>query len=157
MNKKTLRLWMLIVSVSLTIVSCSDKEDDPSQPDNPTALDDNDLKKFTEREVPVNRSGVDAGTVTLRYYEDMGDVAYISTADYHRMMIPGAPYSVNCIEEGLYELTSPTGKAIVDTRKETFSSTDYESFTNMMGLIKHNAGGCSCHFRLRQIRHRPSR
>ena len=136
MKKKTLRLWMLIASVSLTIVSCSDKEDDPSQPDNPTALDDNDLKKFTEREVPVNRSGVDAGTVTLRYYEDMGDVAYISTADYHRLMIPGAQYSVNYKEEGLYELTSPTGKAIVDTRKETFSSTDYEAFTNMMGLIK---------------------
>ena len=48
-------------------------------------LDDNDKKPFTTKEIPVT-NGLNGSSVTLRFYEDMGDVAYISVSDYHKMM-----------------------------------------------------------------------
>ena len=49
---------------------------------------------FETRQVPVNRGGEDGGTVTLRFYEDMPSVPYISVADFQQLMLPGTTITV---------------------------------------------------------------
>ncbi|MBP5450389.1 MAG: hypothetical protein J6Y01_09780, partial [Spirochaetales bacterium] len=97
-------------------------------------LDENDKKQFTEKDIPVTQ-GKDGNTVKLRFYEDMGDVPYISVSDYHKMMT-GESMSVKKTNYGEYKLTNSNGSAIVNTKKETFFSNDYLAFTNMMGLYQ---------------------
>ena len=71
---------------------------------------------FIEKEVPVVRNlGMAPGTVTLRFYQDLPNVAYISAEDYLDMWIPGAEMKSEQTAPHIYELTSPTGKAAVNT------------------------------------------
>ncbi len=92
---------------------------------------------FTEKEVPVIRNlGMDPGTVTLRFYEDLPNVAYISAEDYLDMWIPGAEMKSEQTAPHTYELTSPTGKAEVNTEADSFFSEDFSAFTNLMGLVQ---------------------
>lgn len=99
-------------------------------------MDDNDKKAYREQRYPVIRANGKSETLTLRYYEDMPNVAYVSAADYHRTMLPGCSYRVERIGPGQYNLISPTGLAVVNTRTEVFKSPDYESFTNVQGLMQ---------------------
>ena len=92
---------------------------------------------YTEKDVPVIRNaGMEDGSVTLRFYESMPNVAYISAADFLDMWIPGAVMQTEQTEPGVYELTSPTGKAVVNTRDDSFFSEDFTAFTNLMGLVQ---------------------
>jgi len=92
---------------------------------------------FADREVPVVRNvGMDGSTARLRFYDDMPNVAYISAADYLKLWTPEAEMRVEMVSEGVFELTSPTGKAVADTLKNTFSSEDMSAFTNLMGLVQ---------------------
>ena len=92
---------------------------------------------FTENEVPVIRNlGMESGTVTLRFYEDLPNVAYISAEDYLDMWIPGAEMKTVQTAPHIYELTSPTGKAEVNTEADSFYSEDFSAFTNLMGLVQ---------------------
>ena len=136
---KLRKLWMLaaIMTISGTVMftSCTDTPDNPVIPEEPE-LDAADLTAYTVREIPVNRAGEDGGTVTLRYYEDMPDVPYISVADYHHLMLPGSSFSVTMTGGGQYVLTNANGTATVDTRMETLTSPDHEAFANMMDLAQ---------------------
>lgn len=96
-----------------------------------------DSTPFTEKVFPVIRNqGMETDFVTLRFYEPQPSVAYISAADYLRIWIPGAEMKVMEQSPGIYELISPTGKAIADITESTLSSDDISAFTNLMGLVQ---------------------
>ena len=88
---------------------------------------------FETRQVPVNRGGEDDGTISLRFYEDMPSVPYISVADFQQLMLPGTTIEVSKTGEGAYLLKGPYTKATVDIDGEQFTSDDYMAFTNLMG------------------------
>lgn len=91
---------------------------------------------FTDKEIPVNRGREDGGTVTLRFYEDMPTVPYISVAVFQQLMLPGTTITVAKDGEGAYTLTGPYAKATVNTTTEQFSSDNFMAFTNLMGLVQ---------------------
>jgi len=74
--------------------------------------------------------------VTLRFYNDMPNVAYISVSNYQEMIYPGTTIHVQNLGNGKYALTNPFATAEVDTEKDLFMSNDYEAFTNMMGMVQ---------------------
>lgn len=95
-----------------------------------------DPTKYFTKQVPVNRGGQDGGNVTLRFYDDMPSVAYISVADFQELMLPGTTITVTKNGEGDYTLKNPFAEAKVNTTDEQFSSDNYMAFTNLMGLIQ---------------------
>lgn len=72
----------------------------------------------------------------LRFYEDMPNVAYISVSHFQEMIYPGTTIQVQNFGNGKYVLTNPFGTAEVDTEKNIFTSSNYEAFTNMMGMVQ---------------------
>ena len=95
-----------------------------------------DPTKYFTKQVPVNRNGEDGGNVTLRFYDDMPSVAYISVADFQELMLPGTTITVTKNGEGDYTLKNPFAEATVNTTDEQFLSDNYMAFTNLMGLIQ---------------------
>ena len=97
------------------------------QPVNPEA--------YEEREVPVFRETATEEKITLRFYEDMPNVAYVNIADYHHLYLPQAEVTSEKTGEGssAYLVRIDTGSAVIDTEKETLTSDDYLEFTNVMG------------------------
>ena len=91
---------------------------------------------FATLQAPVNRGGMDDGTVTLRFYDDMPSVPYISAAAFQQLMLPGTTIEVSKTGEGTYTLTGPYAEATVNTTTEQFASDDYMGFTNLMDLIQ---------------------
>ena len=128
------RLWFLLAIImvgSLTLTSCVDNKDNPSG-----GSGDKD-KKYVERLFPVVDPQKKAmGTVLLRFYEDMPNVAYINVSRFQEIMYPGTTIQVANAGDGKYTLTNSCGSAKVDTEKDLFMSSDYEAFTNMMGMVQ---------------------
>ncbi len=118
------KILYAIIFLSLTLFFCGfvDVPRDPS---------------YIEKEVPVVRNlGMESGAVTLRFYDTLPNVAYISAADFLDMWIPGTEMIVKQTAPAHYELTSPTGKAVVNTDEDSFYSEDFAAFTNLMGLVQ---------------------
>lgn len=90
---------------------------------------------FTTKQVKVNRGGQESGTVTLRFYEDMPAVPYISVADFQALMLPGTTITVTKTGDD-YTLQNTYATATVNTTTEQFSSDNYMAFTNLMSLIQ---------------------
>ena len=137
--KKSFKLWMLAAMMtcglaSVTMTSCTTGIDNPVvNPDVP----DVDVKDYVERIVPVvDPQNKPQGVVTLRFYDDMPSVAYVSISNFQSMIYPGTTVQVVKTAEGLYDLISPCGTATVDTEKDTFESDHYDDFTNMMGMVQ---------------------
>ena len=84
-----------------------------------------DPTKYFTKQVPVNRGGQDGGNVTLRFYDDMPSVAYISAADFQELVLPGTTITVTKNGEGDYTLKNPFAEATVNTTDEQFSSANY--------------------------------
>lgn len=95
--------------------------------------DQGSLIAYTERVVPVNRDGKPAEEVTLRFYSDQPNVAYISARNFHHMMLPHQQLAVSR-NGNIYELSSHDGQATVDISSDTFTSDDITAFTNMQSL-----------------------
>ena len=91
---------------------------------------------YTERTVPVVYKVIPDGQVTLRFYEDMPDVAYISAADFQSVVLPGSHMTVTHTGAGEYTLVNADAKAVVNVNAETFTSDQFEAFTNQMGLLQ---------------------
>lgn len=132
---KIQRLWLILSMMivgSLVLSSCVD-EDDASGGGGSRDKD----KKYVERLVPVvDPKQQSQGTVTLRFYDDMPNVAYVNVSRYHEMMCPGTTITVRKLDDGKFLLTNPQGTATVDTDNNRFMSSDYEAFTNMMGMVQ---------------------
>ena len=128
--------WLLLTMImvgSFTLTSCVDNQDNPSGGGGSGDKD----RKYVERLYPVvDPQQKSLGTVLLRFYDDMPNVAYISVSHFQEMMYPGTTIQVQNFGDGKYTLTSPCGTANVDTQKDLFMSKDYEAFTNMMGMVQ---------------------
>lgn len=115
----------------LSLTACSEQDNPNSDPDEPGKKD------YAERLVPVvDPQGKAQGMVTLRFYDDMPNVAYVSIGNFQGIVYPGTTVHVAKTAPDRYLLTSPCGTATVDTANDRFESDDYEAFTNMMGLVQ---------------------
>ena len=89
---------------------------------------------FTEQTVSVSRNDKDGGHVTLRFYDDMPNVAYIAATAYYRMMMPEATMTVENLG-GRYLLRTADASATVDVVADVLTSSQYCEFVSMMSLI----------------------
>lgn len=126
------RLSIAFLLLLTLLSSCVDNSvEDNSANNQPVAMDPG--KGYTERAVGVNRDGKEAGTVTLRFYDDMPNVAYIAATAYYRMMLPSATMTVT--NQGTsYLLTTADGQAMVDVVNDVLVSTTYNDFVSLMSL-----------------------
>ena len=100
------------------------------------ADDQPDGGAYTEKTVPVVTKVAPDGEVTLRFYNDLPDVAYISAADFQSIVLPGSTMTVTHTGVGEYTLANGDAKAVVNVNKDVFVSSDFDAFTNMMGLLQ---------------------
>ena len=91
---------------------------------------------YTERTVPVVTKVAPDSKVTLRFYNDLPDVAYISAADFQSIVLPGSTMKVTHTGVGEYTLDNAGAKAVVNVNKDVFVSSDFDAFTNMMDLLQ---------------------
>ena len=91
---------------------------------------------YTEKTVPVVTKVAPDGEVTLRFYQDLPDVAYISAADFQSIVLPGSKMMVTHTGVGEYTLANGDAKAVVNVNKDVFVSSDFDAFTNQMGLLQ---------------------
>ena len=133
--------WLLLTLMmvgSFTLTSCVDNQDNPSGGGGGGDKD----KNYVERLVPVVDPQENVlGTVMLRFYNDMPNVAYINVSRFNvsrfqEMMYPGTTIQVQSYGNSKYTLTNPCGTAKVDTDQDLFMSDNYEAFTNMMGMVQ---------------------
>ena len=129
--ERIMRKWLL-AAWALTMLAACNVEDIPAgSGEQPSA------KEFTERMVPVVNTKQEAkGTVTLRFYNDMPNVAYINVSTFQTLIYPGTSTTVTEIGDGVYQLANGQGTATVDVNKDVFESDDYEAFVNVMGAVQ---------------------
>ncbi len=100
------------------------------------ADDQPDGGAFTEKTVPVVTKVAPDGEVTLRFYDALPDVAYISATDFQSIVLPGSTMTVTHTGVGEYTLANGDAKAVVNINKDVFVSSDFDAFTNMMSLLQ---------------------
>ena len=122
-----------VLSVAVILSSCGPK----AFPAGPGVADEQpDGGPYTEKTFPVVTKVAPDGEVTLRFYEDLPDVAYISAADFQSIVLPGSVMTVTHTGVGEYTLVNADAKAVVDINKDVFVSDNFEAFTNQMGLLQ---------------------
>lgn len=97
---------------------------------------------FQEKSVPVVHNAGESGTITLRFYDDMPNVAYVSATDFHVMMNPSATAEAQK-KDASWTVTSTTGSAVVDTDADTISSDDFYAFANIERVPADGSAGVS--------------
>ena len=125
--------YLVMLSLLAMVMGCTDDEggNDNSVTEGVAAMDAG--KGYTERTVSVNRNGKDGGLVTLRFYDDMPNVAYIAATSYYRMMLPDATMTV--VNQGdRYVLTASGHSATVDVVNDMLTSSDYNDFVSLQSL-----------------------
>ena len=128
---KTLIITSLAVSVIIS--SCSPRTVSSKR----TVADEQpDGGTFTEKTVPVVTKVAPDGSVTLRFYDNLPDVAYISAADFQSIVLPGSTMTVTHTGIGQYTLANGKATAVVDVNKDVFTSSCFEEFTNQMSLLQ---------------------
>ena len=132
-KERLLLLLSMMIMVSLALTSCTDDLDNTGGGGESGDKD----KKYVERLAPVvDPKNSPQGTVMLRFYDDMPNVAYVNVSRFHEMMYPGTTIQVQNLGNGMFVLTNSQGTAQVDTENNLFMSSDYEAFTNMMGMVQ---------------------
>ena len=123
---------LLLVSLVAT-VSCS-----PKYYANRNRVADElpDGGSYTERVVPVVTQIAPDGQVTLRFYDSMPNVAYISAADFQSIVLPGSTMTVTHTGAGQYTLANADATATVNINDDVFVTDGFEAFTNQMGLLQ---------------------
>ena len=130
---KTRSLSLLLLASLVTAFSCS-----PKYYANRNRVPDEmpDGGSYTERVVPVVTKIAPDGQVTLRFYDSMPNVAYISAADFQSIVLPGSTMTVTHTGAGQYTLTNADATATVNINDDVFVSDQFEAFTNQMGLLQ---------------------
>ena len=103
---------------------------------NTVADEQPDGGSYTERIVPVVTKIAPDSQVTLRFYDDMPNVAYISAADFQSIVLPGSTMTVTHTGAGEYTLANGDATATVNINNDVFVSGQFEAFTNQMGLLQ---------------------
>ena len=120
---------LLMLLTIILFAACTDNKDNPS--DNPQQTPVDAGPAYTDKTVDVNRDGNAHGQVALRFYSDMPSVAYISVADFHKIMTGGETMKVNR-QGDLYQLATRNGTATVDVKADYLNSTTYAGFVDLM-------------------------
>ena len=130
---KTRSLSLLLFVCLVATVSCS-----PKYYANRNRVADElpDGGSYTERVVPVVTKIAPDGQVTLRFYDNMPNVAYISAADFQSIVLPGSTMTVTHTGAGQYTLANADATATVNINDDVFVSDQFEAFTNQMGLLQ---------------------
>ncbi len=128
---KNRSLSLLLMATALVTVSCSPKYYNRHVPDEMP-----DGGSYTERVVPVVTKIAPDGQVTLRFYDNMPNVAYISAADFQSIVLPGSTMTVTHTGAGQYTLANADATATVNINDDVFVSDQFEAFTNQMGLLQ---------------------
>ncbi|MBO6063143.1 MAG: hypothetical protein J6P62_04120, partial [Bacteroidales bacterium] len=130
---KTRFLCRMFLVAALFTVSCS-----PKVYSSRSVVPDErpDGGGYTERTVPVVYKVIPDGQVTLRFYDALPDVAYISVADFQSVVLPGSVMTVTHTGPGEYLLVNAEATATVNVRDDVFVSDGFEAFTNQMGLLQ---------------------
>lgn len=127
---KTIKLLMLLAI--LVLAACTDNNDNPG--DNPPLTPVDAGPSYTDKTVDVNRDGNAYGQVALRFYSDMPSVAYISVADFHKLMTAGDVMKVTR-QGDLYQLATRNGTATVDVKADYLNSTTYAGFVDLLWML----------------------
>ena len=129
---KTRFLPLLLASL-VAMVSCS-----PKYYANRNRVPDEmpDGGSYTEKVVPVVTKIAPDRQVTLRFYDNMPNVAYISAADFQSIVLPGSTMTVTHTGAGQYTLTNADATATVNINDDVFVTDGFEAFTNQMGLLQ---------------------
>jgi len=119
-------MWVLAATLICglpTLTSCSeDNEVIPEGKGEGTTGD------YRERSVAVSREGKSVAPVTLRFYNDMPNVPYISVSSFYDMLM-GKNLTVTKTGEADYVLTTTSGeKATFNTTSETMAFDNYVVF-----------------------------
>ena len=103
---KTRILSIVAITATLILASCG-----PAVKSSKNIVADErpDGGAFTEKTVPVVTKVAPDGEVTLRFYDDLPDVAYISAADFQSIVLPGSTMTVT--HTGIGEYTLANGDA----------------------------------------------
>ena len=126
------RFPSLLLAAALVTVSCSPKfYANRNVPDEMP-----DGGSYTERVVPVVTKIAPDSQVTLRFYDSMPNVAYISAADFQSIVLPGSTMTVTHTGAGQYTLANADATATVNINDDVFVSDQFEAFTNQMGLLQ---------------------
>ncbi len=128
--EKITKLLMLLVII--LFAACTDNNDNPGDPTQLPAIDAG--PSYTDKTVDVNRDGNIYGQVSLRFYSDMPSVAYISVADFHKLMTGGDAMKVTR-QGNLYLLATRNGTATVDVKADYLHSTTYAGFVDLMWML----------------------
>lgn len=115
----------------MVLVACTDNNDNPG--DNPPQTPVDAGPSYTDKTVDVNRDGNAYGQVSLRFYSDLPSVAYISVADFHKVMTAGEEMKVSR-QGDLYQLATRNGTATVDVKADYLNSTTYAGFVDLMWM-----------------------
>lgn len=91
---------------------------------------------YTEKVFPVVYKVTPDAQVTLRFYDALPDVPYISVSDFQAIVLPGSTMTVAHTGVGEYTLTNADATAVVNINNDVFVSEDFEAFTNQMGLLQ---------------------
>jgi hypothetical protein len=127
------RFLPLLLASLVAMVSCSPKY---YASRNRVADELPDGGSYTERVVPVVTQIAPDGQVTLRFYDSMPNVAYISAADFQSIVLPGSTMTVTHTGAGQYTLTNADATATVNINDDVFVTDGFEAFTNQMGLLQ---------------------
>ena len=124
------RPMVALVFLGSVLTGCTDSIDNPVNPDpgQETNMGDDpsDKMPFKVTQTSVNVNGQSAQAVALRYYEDMPHVAYISVADFQKLLLSSASIQVNKTAVSQYSLTTSHGKtATVNTAEESMTFDDF--------------------------------
>ena len=130
---KNRSLSLLLLASLVATVSCSPKY---FANRNRVADEMPDGGSYTERVVPVVTKIAPDGQVTLRFYDSMPNVAYISAADFQSIVLPGSTMTVTHTGAGQYTLANADATATVNINDDVFVSDQFEAFTNQMGLLQ---------------------
>ncbi len=130
-DMKTRIITIPVLAAMFIMVSCGPKASKFTVAD-----EQPDGGNYTEKTVPVVTKVAPDGQVTLRFYDALPDVAYISAADFQSIVLPGSVMTVTHTGIGEYTLANGDAKAVVNVNNDIFVSDSFEAFTNQMGLLQ---------------------
>lgn len=127
-------VYYLLLFTAVLMTACTEV-DDPVSSEGKTAETAVDPgKSYTDKILPVTRGKKSEGQLRLRYYSDMPSVAYVSVADFHKLVSKGQTMTVTN-QGDIYTLTTKNGTATVDVKLDVFTSMTYAELINLMHLV----------------------
>ena len=87
---------------------------------------------FKVEQISVNDNGNSTKTVSVRYYEDMPNVAYIGVSDFQSILMPSKSVRVSKTAASKYALVTSKGEtATVNTAEEVMIYDNYLAFVDL--------------------------